>query len=221
MDKKEYLTLLTKEIHFFYDRKNIKKEFSDHLDDSIADLLAEGLSKDEAEKQAVIQMGNPSSIGKQLNQLHHPFIGWLWWLSEKAVLILLGLTLFLALFQIAGIIYTLRPLTVNEAFIERFSIHQKISTGPYHIEILDAYQLEENQAAISYRIYQNPLMTRSQDGIFPFTLDGQTGGFQSSAFLVRSGWIQFDLDENAQAEIVFSDGQVWLIDFQKKEVIRQ
>ena len=51
MNRQDFLKQVSKEIHFIFDRKSIEKELNEHLDDSITDLMEEGLSREEAESQ--------------------------------------------------------------------------------------------------------------------------------------------------------------------------
>ncbi len=86
MNRQDFLRLVSKEIHFIFDRKSIEKELNEHLEDSIADLREEGLSKEDAERQAIAQMGEPEEIGKLLNQEHHPILGYVWMISRVMVI---------------------------------------------------------------------------------------------------------------------------------------
>lgn len=86
MNKQEFLENIRKQIHFVFDRDSIEQEFNQHIEDSIADLISEGYSKEEAERIAVERMGNPIEIGKQLNEEHHPLLGYLWMVSRLALI---------------------------------------------------------------------------------------------------------------------------------------
>lgn len=54
----------------------IRQELASHLEDLICDREAMGDTRDEAVSWAIIQMGNPKSLGKELHQIHKPRIPW-------------------------------------------------------------------------------------------------------------------------------------------------
>jgi cell division protein FtsW (lipid II flippase) len=55
----------------------VQKELTYHLRKSKSALLTAGLSTEEAEEKAVMQMGSPSELGQQFNKLHRPKIDWM------------------------------------------------------------------------------------------------------------------------------------------------
>lgn len=86
------------QVRFKPDRDKIWDELIAHIVDHVDDLVDSGLTEAEAEAQAVEAMGDPVTIGKQLDAIHKPWLGWLWKASRWLVL-LLALTA-LALAQI-------------------------------------------------------------------------------------------------------------------------
>lgn len=52
-------------------RPSIARELEDHIRDRADQYRSQGLSQEEAEKKAVAAMGNPVSIGTELNAIHH------------------------------------------------------------------------------------------------------------------------------------------------------
>ena len=95
MNRQEFLKQVSNEIHFIFDRKSIEKELNEHLDDSIEDLVADGLTRDEAEKQAVLQMGEPEEIGKLLDKEHHPVLGYIWMTSKVLLIVAIAVAFFI------------------------------------------------------------------------------------------------------------------------------
>ena len=94
MTKQEYLQTVRKQIHYIFDRDTIETELSQHLEDSIYDLMEDGHSREEAEDLAVQQMGDPISTGKMLNQEHHPLLGYLCMATSAILIPLLILGIF-------------------------------------------------------------------------------------------------------------------------------
>lgn len=76
MNRHEFITYVignvrNKEVH-----EAIYSELDDHLQQTISELKAAGLSEADAQQQAITQMGDANKLGKQLNKLHRPKIDW-------------------------------------------------------------------------------------------------------------------------------------------------
>lgn len=57
-------------------RPYIAEEIRDHIECQIADNLSEGMTSEEAEKNAVADMGDPVEVGISLDRIHKPKIAW-------------------------------------------------------------------------------------------------------------------------------------------------
>ena len=71
-----------------------KQELLDHMEDHMADLMAAGFSREDAEKHAVFAMGDPEETAKLLRKAHQPILTRILqmsqWLLALALIILLG-----------------------------------------------------------------------------------------------------------------------------------
>ena len=76
--KEKYIQKVIHEIHFSYDHKTIKKELMNHIND-LETGLTDGLLTDDQVKK---EMGDPVELGKALNQIHKPILGYLWLISK-------------------------------------------------------------------------------------------------------------------------------------------
>ena len=72
----QYLSDLTEQITYSPARKMIRREYEDHIIDEIAYQREKGLSEEDAISSAVEQMGDPISVGKQLDRIHKPKRTW-------------------------------------------------------------------------------------------------------------------------------------------------
>ena len=79
------------------EREAIRQEINGHIEDHMEALRALGYDEWEAEERTIAAMGDPEELGKELNQVHSPLLGWLWLLSRWAVRMLI---VFLAAFII-------------------------------------------------------------------------------------------------------------------------
>lgn len=75
------------------DRKYVRQELWDHLIDRREDFLAQGKTMAEAEAAAVAVMGDPVEIGRQLNRIHRPILGWIWKISQILLIAVLVFSL--------------------------------------------------------------------------------------------------------------------------------
>lgn len=66
----EYLVQVCRHVKARDVHRDIKVEMQNHLDELVEDKLNEGLSEDEAVRAALVQMGDPDQIGKQLHAAH-------------------------------------------------------------------------------------------------------------------------------------------------------
>jgi hypothetical protein len=90
--KENYLKQILSEIRFPFDRPLIKKELEEHLDESIEYYTVSTVTLEEAESLAIHDFGEPKEIGKLLNKVHKPFLGWIWILSKYGLIVLMILT---------------------------------------------------------------------------------------------------------------------------------
>lgn len=156
-------------IRFKPDRKAVYQELMDHLRDSAQALEETGMESRQAVLLAVERMGDPETVGEQLDRSHSPWLGWLWVCSCWALKIALVLALF-SLFPLeeawgqfyapwpesyyyadrAERLMELRPDCRAEYGGYRFSIPQgavncftsREQSGPEQGEAWQSYQLE-------------------------------------------------------------------------------
>ena len=76
MDKKEYLEILAEQIRYKKALPMIEKELEDHMEDQKKDFLASGMTEKEAEAAAVMEMGDPVSVGVDMDRIHRPKMVW-------------------------------------------------------------------------------------------------------------------------------------------------
>lgn len=81
---------VVKEVRFHPDHKAIRKELTDHYEDRSAGLRQAGYSWDEARERTLAAMGDPAEVGRLLNRVHKPWLGWLW-LASRVLLVLFAL----------------------------------------------------------------------------------------------------------------------------------
>lgn len=72
----EYIRKLLEQVRFKQAHKGIEAEIRSHIEDQICDNISAGMDKDEAERAAVIDMGDPIEVGISMDKVHRPKIAW-------------------------------------------------------------------------------------------------------------------------------------------------
>ena len=93
MKADNYLKELTKRIEDPDARKEIMREYQEHIEDCRAALMESGMSEEEAEEEAVRQMGDPASAGRELNRIYRRIVdvSMLLWFLAGATFVLVSL----------------------------------------------------------------------------------------------------------------------------------
>ena len=150
MKKAEFLKIVRKQIHYVFARNDIEKELDQHLQDSIEDLLAEGYSEEEAEKQAVLQMGNPVEIGQQLNKEHNSIQGYAYFVTKILVLLLLLPIVFKCMsfaIQWCGLI---KPVVVKDSEAV-YAVNKTIKLPTHYLKIDNICVQANKKRYLTYR----------------------------------------------------------------------
>ena len=97
----KYLEKLLLQIRCKKARPYIAEEIRGHIESQIEDNIADGMSYEEAEKNAVADMGDPVTVGISLDKIHKPQIAWKL-LVIVGILSLLGILLQQSIFYQSG-----------------------------------------------------------------------------------------------------------------------
>lgn len=83
-----WVDAVCEQVRFQPDRKGIARELRTHYEDHVNDLLRLGRTRELAEERALAAMGNAQEVGRALDRVHKPWLGWLWEASRFLVLAL-------------------------------------------------------------------------------------------------------------------------------------
>lgn len=72
----EYLKILLEQIRCRKAHPYIEEELRDHMEEQLAANMAAGMKREEAEKAAVRDMGDPVEVGISLDRIHRPQAAW-------------------------------------------------------------------------------------------------------------------------------------------------
>ena len=101
VNMEKYLEKLLLQIRCKKARPYIAEEIRGHIESQIEDNIADGMSYEEAEKNAVADMGDPVTVGISLDKIHKPQIAWKL-LVIVGILSLLGILLQQSIFYQSG-----------------------------------------------------------------------------------------------------------------------
>ncbi|MBQ8803945.1 MAG: hypothetical protein IJZ53_09940 [Tyzzerella sp.] len=220
MNRKEYLRIVRKQIHFIFDRDSIESELNQHLQDSVADLMEDGLSEEEAELQAVAQMGNPVEVGKLLNQEHHPLLGYLW-IASMVILLLLVYPAFILITGFGYSIINLAIPTVHDTVVETYPIGIEMELPTHSVKIDNITLNEEGRYYLTYRSRTKLDYSRAGWSSSLFYLEDSAGEsimggeYSSQGFGVSNGGKEFMWPEDDLLIVVGMDGEKFEINLKE------
>lgn len=156
MNANYWLDTATEKIRFAPDRKAVRQELQDHLEDRMEAGKARGLSSYEAEQAATAAMGDPAALAEELARVHSPWWGWLWRLSQWVLAIAVLVTVFSAVPRLwEDIRYDMQdppfPLSVEEDSYTRefYTDYTKEITVPEVWDISGAVDLGHYRFTVS------------------------------------------------------------------------
>lgn len=163
MTAQEFITTVTRQVHFFPDREQIGRELMDHLDDSAADLQEfEGLSERDAYAQAVENMGDPGEIGRALDRAHNTVGNWTWFISKVLcilVCVLLGAPMVIGTVVSVGMsVYSMVDYSKENVEFEApvdtwVDVGETLKLGPKRVTIDWVARLENGDVCVRYHSY--------------------------------------------------------------------
>lgn len=92
-----WVDAVCEQVRFQPDRKAIAKELRVHYEDHVKDLLRLGRNPELAAERALAAMGDAQEVGRALDKVHKPWLGWLWEVSRVLALALAALAAVLLL----------------------------------------------------------------------------------------------------------------------------
>ena len=85
----EYTNRMNSHVKFRFDHEAIRDEYLEHMEDMYEFYVGRGMDPDLAKSAVLEDMGDPDELGRVLNQIHNPVLGWIWRLSRWLVVLLI------------------------------------------------------------------------------------------------------------------------------------
>lgn len=141
---------VVEQVRFKPDRKDIAAELTAHYEDHVRDLERLDYPWQLAGERALAAMGDPEQIGKALDQVHKPWLGWLW-KASRALLTMACLLLacVVLIWGMPDVEAWLRPTTtlgsLSEDDGQALACPSDVEMGPYTLHT-EAVQYAEGAA---------------------------------------------------------------------------
>lgn len=131
-------------VKLLFDRPEIRQELEDHIEDRMLDFRSEGYNNEEALTRAIDSMGNPQDIGRELNMMHKPLLGWIWKISDITV-------------KVVGIIAVLYSLMVLLATLNFSNPLRSIDKDDvvYHMKANEKAKIDSRIIQVTDILYEN------------------------------------------------------------------
>ena len=82
-----YTKKVLKQVKFIFDHRSIRRELNSHIQDLIDEHNWNNLPEEELILKINDEMGDPIDLGKSLNQVHKPLLGYAWIISKSIFVI--------------------------------------------------------------------------------------------------------------------------------------
>ena len=104
--EKDFIEKLLREIRFFPAKKEIEEEYIGHIEDKVRYLIIEErMTRKEALSITMEELGDPHEIGKALNEVHNPFLGWALLLSRGLLIIFGAIAILMLISYSIGLLF--------------------------------------------------------------------------------------------------------------------
>lgn len=159
LDIDDFLRSVLAQVKFPFDKAAIRAELESHFLDRIDEYLEQGYDEETAERLSVEGMGDPQEIGIELNKQHNPIIGWLWWLSHIAIVILVVINIFIVGIPIISSLIPYDPakgIAPND-IVYNIKINQKVRLDDTLIKFTNVIFEKNGDLNIIYEHYDTRL----------------------------------------------------------------
>lgn len=219
-----YVQAVTAQVHFFLDRGRIGDELRAHLQDSAEDLMQEeGLTPEQAQAEAAARMGDPQAVGRELNRIHHPLLGWLWLITMSCAAIA-GIVLVYLLLTVGwNEIQYLLPMTPKQA--EKIAVvNEKVELAGHTVTLDALWKSDEGNLILTYHIRNKLSYSRSGWSVDFFSIQNGDDSlpvypyFEATSFLGSKGMLTFTAPASGVIELSLIDGQRVTLDLKQWEL---
>ena len=160
-----YINAMLSQVKFRFDHKDIRAEYEEHMEDKLEFLMDCGMDEERAAREVLTEMGEPKSLGKALNEIHNPLLGWIWWVSRILAILVAAAVIFSAgknLFSHVKVLVADYPQIDENGrqLVYQLDINEKVRIDD-EIIIIDSFRrYDDNLCVVNYTT-QKRLISRS------------------------------------------------------------
>lgn len=156
----EYTKRMNSHVKFKFDHEAIRDEYLEHMEDMYEFYVGRGMDPDLAKSAVLEDMGDPDELGRVLNQIHNPVLGWIWrlsrWLIAFMVLLVIYPTVVLFGSSAISLIQDYRDISVSAPLVQEIDIGalRTLDNEGYYFDKLELY--EDGTAILYCLTWANP-----------------------------------------------------------------
>ena len=172
-----YLNELTAQVKFTIDHNDIKREYREHMEDKLEFLMDCGMEEERAAKTVLEEMGDPVSLGKELNKIHNPLVGWTCFVVKMVAIIITvafiffyGMSLIVLGFSKIEDIFVSYPMYRDDGTIVqihgeeifRYEVDETFECDGAQLYIKELRRYEDGTAVLWYKTITPKIIGRGQ-----------------------------------------------------------
>lgn len=173
----EYLDEICSHVKYKRDRQAIREEIGAHINERIWDLKHEGLNEEEAVARAIESVGDADSIGISLNKVHNPILGWIFYITNMAAKLVIGLVIVLFTFLLISEIEPFRPGNSKDDIVYEAKLNLKGKIDDTGVKFKKVILYKDGDVWIEFLQYPTTLSALNNNSILwgfeAYTDDGE------------------------------------------------
>ena len=156
----EYTKEINRHVKFKYDHEEIRDEYLEHMEDMHEFYVGSGVDESLAKYQVLADMGDPEDLGRVLNEIHNPLLGWVWRMSRWLLILLIVLAIYPAIVMFGSsaicLVQPYEEISVSAPLVNEIDIREfrSLDNEVYYFDKLERY--EDGTVIIYWIAVANP-----------------------------------------------------------------
>ena len=163
-NEEKFINAVLSHVRFLPDHSMIRDELEAHIEDRIEEMKETESDMTLIKEKALESMGDPKEIGKALNKVHNPIIGWLYTASNAVLLIMVVILVNILVHQSSNLFSGLKdPLDFMQVDEIRYELklEEKARIDHRIIEITGIRYSEAEEMVLAWKSYSSDLFHRN------------------------------------------------------------
>lgn len=144
-ERDDFINKVLGRVRFKYDHEAIRQELEEHIDDLTEELKDGGLESGDALTSAILYMGDPEEIGREMDKAHSPALGTVWLILKYAAAVMIVLTVISAAAEIFGLVQNLS---------QKYQVSDdRYGSAVYTVDVGERFKLDDRNIVIDELVY--------------------------------------------------------------------